>query len=407
MNGLFSWFQTQLPVKLNLQRAKMATQMIFLVCGVALSSWAPMVPFVKDRLHVNDSEMGILLLFLGAGAIVVMPIAGKIIPRVGSRNIVLLATLMSASVLAGLLLIENRWVMAIMLFLFGVGLGAMDVSMNAHGLIIQYLSKKPIMSSLHGLYSVGGIIGPFVIIFLTTLQLQPWQSLVVIAALLILTVIIQLKHLLTPEREKEHAHQMTSSKGARTDGKGIWKNRTIWFLGTMCFIVFLAEGAMLDWSAIFLREYKAVSENLTGLGYAAFSIAMASMRLAGDRIITRVSSEKLVIYGSLTAACGLFLTVFTSWFLTVILGFILVGLGAANIVPILFSESGKVGKVSATASLAAISTMGYTGQLLGPALLGFIAEQTTLSVALIFTAVLLILVAAGYLIRRRTATFTK
>lgn len=388
---------------IHLKKSKIATQTIFLVCGISLAAWAPMVPLVKDRLRLNDSEMGILLLFLGAGAIVIMPISGWLIPRVGSRKVVMFSAILSTVVLGCLLQVESRWLMALCLFLFGTGLGAMDVSMNSHGLLVQQLYQKPIMSSLHGQYSVGGIIGPLLIIGLTSLGISPAVCLLAVSILLMLTVLIQFRHLLDRDQEKDVSGQSSKLEQDNPKGERAWKNSAVWFLGTMCFIVFLAEGAMLDWSAIFLRDYKGTAESLAGLGYAAFSVAMAVMRLLGDRLVARIPGDKLVIAGSLLAAVGLLIAVFTPWLVTVLLGFILVGLGAANIVPIFFSESGRVAGVTATAALAAVSTMGYTGQLIGPALLGFIAEHTTLSVALIFTAVLLIAVAVSYLVRNRVS----
>jgi MFS family permease len=172
-------------------------------------------------------------------------------------------------------------------------------------------------------------------------------------------------------------------------------------MGLMCFIVFLSEGAMLDWSAVFLTENRGVDVALAGLGYAAFSVAMAIMRLLGDNIVSRLNSKTVVVYGSLLAAAGLFLVVLTPWLLTSLLGFILLGIGAANIVPVFFSEGGRLKNVSSTVAIPAISTLGYAGQLAGPATLGFIAHQSSLPVALGFTGFLMLIVGISYSFRNQ------
>ncbi|WP_449435862.1 hypothetical protein [Pedobacter steynii] len=164
----------------------------------------------------------------------------------------------------------------------------------------------------------------------------------------------------------------------------------------MCFAVFLAEGSMLDWSAVFLTENRKIDEELAGVGYAAFSIAMATMRLLGDKLVSHLNGPKVVIGGSLIGAAGIFLVILTPWLFTALLGFILLGLGAANIVPVFISEGGRLKNVPASVSIPAITTIGYAGQLAGPAMLGFIAHQYSLPIALGFSGFLLVLVAVFY-----------
>jgi MFS family permease len=167
-------------------------------------------------------------------------------------------------------------------------------------------------------------------------------------------------------------------------------------LGFLCFAVFLSEGAMLDWSAILLRDFKHVEDSFAGIGYASFSIAMAVMRLVGDRILTKIVPSTVVIGGSLVAASGFLIIIFSPWISVTLLGFILVGIGAANTVPVFFSEGGRLRNVPSTIAIPAITTMGYAGQLAGPAILGFLAQSTNLPFAFGFTAFLLLLVAISY-----------
>lgn len=179
-----------------------------------------------------------------------------------------------------------------------------------------------------------------------------------------------------------------------------WLQASILFLGLMCFITFLSEGAMLDWSAIFLRENKGVAPELAGVGYAAFSVAMATMRLLGDRIISRLDGKTVVVGGSVIAAAGIFIAVAASWLPLTLLGFILLGIGAANIVPVFFSEGGRIRNVPATIAIPVISTMGYAGQLAGPAMLGYISFRFSIDTAFLLIAFLMLIVALTYGLRK-------
>ncbi|RQP08052.1 MAG: MFS transporter, partial [Parapedobacter sp.] len=179
-----------------------------------------------------------------------------------------------------------------------------------------------------------------------------------------------------------------------------WLHGSVLFLGMMCFAVFLAEGAMLDWSAIFLRDIKGIDPVFSGAGYAAFSVAMAVMRLVGDGIVARLNGRTVVVGGSLVAAGGVVIAIFSPWVFLALFGFVLVGIGAANIVPLFFSEGGRLPGISPTVSIPAITTIGYAGQLTGPALLGFIAHHFSLAAAFGFLAALLLLVALTYGVRR-------
>jgi predicted MFS family arabinose efflux permease len=374
-------------------KASFAIKIIFLLCGLGISSWAPMVPYAKERLQLNDSNLGFLLLLLGLGAISMMPVSGYFARRFGSRIVILCSAIIVATALPLLTLMNSVIPMGITLFIFGSAVGTVDVAMNAHGIQVQNLAAKPIMSSLHGLFSVGGLLGSLGLGFLIKFGLSPTMAAVFISALLLFAAIWSYPALLTPEAEKHNSKEHVVKS---ENNSFIWLNKSVLYLGFMCFAIFLSEGAMLDWSAIFLHENRGIKEAYAGAGYAAFSIAMATMRLFGDRLTTHFSGKTVVFVGCLVAAFGLCLAVFTPWLITALIGFILLGLGAANVVPIFISEGGKLKNVPASASIPAITTLGYAGQLAGPALLGFVAHQYSLGVALSFTAFLILTVALSY-----------
>lgn len=358
-----------------------------------------MVPYAKDRLQLDDARMGVLLLFLGAGAILTMPLTGWLIARLGTRRMIVVATLMMAVALPLLLLVSEAHFMAALLFLLGAGLGSIDVAMNAHGVQVQNLAGKPIMSSLHGLFSVGGLLGPLVIGLLIKTGLEPYLAALVMAVGMVGLVISQYRFLLDNALEKQVIAQFAPESGAQQSGRFVWLNGQVFFLGFLCFAIFLAEGAMLDWGAIYLRDDKGMEEALAGVGYASFSVAMALMRLVGDQVTSRISSKNVVLLGCLVGVVGFSAVIFSSWIPGVLTGFVLIGLGAANIVPVFFSEGGRLRQVPSTVALPVITTIGYAGQLAGPALLGFIAQRFSLSTAFAFTAFLMLLVGVAYFIK--------
>ncbi|MES2828108.1 MAG: MFS transporter [Bacteroidota bacterium] len=383
-------------------QAKKATQAIFLVCGLGISSWAPMVPYAKDRLEFNNADLGLLLLTLGAGAIAAMPFSGLMAQRFGTRAVMKYSALMMALVLPLLLMISSPLWMGVALFVFGSSVGVVDVAMNSHGVQVQNSLGKPIMSSLHGLFSVGGLIGSLGLGFLMKAGLSPLTAALSIAFLLVLIVFLNYKQLFNLQKENELISQFSPDTlpGVK---KGVsWLRGSVLFLGFMCFSVFLSEGAMLDWSAVFLRDNKGINPEFAGFGYAAFSVAMATMRLFGDKIVSHFSGRIVVISGAILAAGGIILAVFTPGLSGSLLGFVLLGIGAANIVPVFFSEGGRIKEVPATVAIPVITTIGYAGQLAGPAILGFVAFHFSLNAAFLLIAALLLLVALAYMLKPKT-----
>lgn len=383
----------------TIQIAKVSTQYIFLVCGLALSSWAPMVPYAKERLNLNDGDLGLLLLLLGAGAISMMPLSGVLSRKYGTRIVIMVSGLIAALSLPLLVIIADPIFMGVALFFFGAGVGVIDVAMNSHGIHVQNGYGRPIMSSLHGLFSVGGLFGSMGLGLLIRTGLQPLWAAGSISILLILILIWKYPTLLTRNQEQQQTND-TDSAADNGSSKSGWLNVTVLFLGASCFAVFISEGAMLDWSALFMKENRGVSPEFAGVAYATFSVTMALMRLLGDGIVERFNAKTVVVGGGLIASFGIFLAVATPSILITLTGFVLLGIGAANIIPVFFSEGGRLKDVPASTAIPAITTMGYAGQLAGPALLGFIAHHFSLIWALTFTGALLLLVAISYALRK-------
>ncbi len=268
------------------------------------------------------------------------------------------------------------------LFFFGAGIGALDCTMNIQAIIVERDSGRTMMSGFHGLFSLGGVAGAGGVSGLLSAGLSPWHAtllvVVVIALLLVVSAAWYLPY------------------GGRSSGPAFALARgVVLFIGVLCFILFLTEGAVLDWSAVFLTDVRGMSAAHAGLGYAAFAATMTVGRLTGDRVVVRFGPKAIVIGGSLIAAAGLALATLVPSWIVAILGYALVGVGCSNIVPVMFSLAGKQTEMPESIAVPAITTLGYAGVLLGPAFIGYIAHASSLAVALLGLCVLLIGVAAS------------
>jgi predicted MFS family arabinose efflux permease len=379
---------------LPLAFARRATQGFFLLSGVAVASWAPMIPFAKARLDLDEAQLGVLLLCLGLGCAASMPFAGHVSHRYGNRIVLTASGLVVCLALPLLAVAPSPALLGAALVVFGAGLGIVDVAMNAHAVDVEKLHGHPLMSGFHALYSIGGLVGSAA----TSALLGAGAPLIGCALAVCLAlgaiVVTQRRQLIVLDHEPAIAQRSMFSAPPTIAV----------LLGVLCLILFLAEGAMLDWSAVFLRSERGFARADAGLGYAAFSVAMAAGRLLGDRFTARLGPVRIVRHGSILAAAGVVLACALPWRAASLLGFALVGLGASNIVPVLFSAAGRIPGSSAGVGIATVTMFGYAGMLAGPAAIGFIAHATSLPLALGGIAVLLALVAAcASLVRRSSA----
>jgi predicted MFS family arabinose efflux permease len=368
----------------DLSPARRATRLVFLVLGIATGAWAPIVPFVKARLGLDDAALGALLFAIGAGALVTMPLTGFLIHRLGARIVILVSGVLYCLSLPLLALAPSIALLLAALLFFGASGGALDVAINAHAVVVEKMSKRPLMSGFHGLFSVGGLVGAAALGLLLKIGLPLGACAAGVAALLIALLLSQTGSFLRP------ADSYSGPAGTAF----AMPRGTVVVLGILAFIVFLSEGAVLDWSAVFLRYSRDFDVAYAGIGYAAFSVAMAAGRLTGDRLTQVLGPVAILRFGALVAAIGFVLAVALPWDAAAIIGFVLVGLGASNIVPVLFSAAGRVPDMAPSHALPAVTTLGYAGLLAGPALIGVAADLTSLPVALAGIAALLLLVVA-------------
>ncbi|CAI1735584.1 Inner membrane protein ybjJ [Serratia fonticola] len=360
-----------------------ATRLAFFIAGLAMATWAPLVPFAKTRIGIDDGSLGLLLLCIGVGSIMAMPLTGLLTGKFGCRRVILLAGIALCIDLPLLVLMDSTLGMALALLLFGAAMGMIDVAMNIQAVVVERASNRAMMSGFHGFFSVGGIAGAGGVSALLWLGLGPLQaSLIAVVAILVLLLIAS-KNLLRESGGDKEGPMFVLPRG--------W----VMFIGLLCFIMFLAEGSMLDWSALYLTTMRGMDHNQAGLGYALFSIAMTIGRLNGDRVVNAMGRYQVLLLGSLCAAIGLALAITIDSAIASLIGFMLVGVGASNVVPILFSAAGNQRVMPANLAIASVTTVGYAGILAGPAVIGLIAQVSSLTFALACVAALLLIVTAS------------
>jgi MFS family permease len=327
----------------SLRRARLATATLFFANGCGLGSWVPHIPDVKIWHGLSEGALGLALLMIAAGAVAALPVAGALTARFGSRPISRAAALWFCVVLPLPLLAPDMGTLLAAFVLLGIGTGALDVAMNAHAVLIEERYGRPIMSSFHGLFSLGGLVG-------SALAGGPLFAL-------------------------PRGHFVA--------------------LGAIAFVALLAEGAMGDWSAVYIRMNLSAAASTAAYGFAAFSLAMAIGRLTGDQLVARYGAAAMLIGGALIGAGALAVALIIGDPFAAVVGFAGMGIGLSNIIPVVFSAAGRLPGLAPGIGIAAVSTTGYFGFLAGPPLIGLIAEVSSLPIGLGVVAVLVSLIVVG------------
>lgn len=359
---------------------KISTRVIFFIAGLVTATWAVVVPFAKINTGVNDALLGTLLLCLGFGAMIAMPVTGTLTSRYGCRKVISVAVAIILLSMPFLAFVTSPALLGLTLLIFGVGVGVTDCAMNVQAIIVEKSSNTPLMSGFHGMFSVGGIAGAGAMTGLMSLGFSVVTSTLIIALAVLALLAVSIKALL-PYANPVEGPAFAIPKG------------TVLTLGLICFIIFMAEGTVLDWSALYLVESRNIPDTLGGLGFAAFATSMTIGRLTGDAIVGKYGALKVVMAGTLIATLG-FLIVINSYTLTVVLvGYLLIGIGCANIVPVMFSQIGKQKSMPQMVAVPAVTTLGYIGVLAGPAIIGYIAHHSSIAHGFIFVTALVVLAA--------------
>ncbi|MBL7738813.1 MAG: MFS transporter [Chitinophagaceae bacterium] len=346
---------------------RIAVAAFYFSMGFCFASWASRIPDIKTNLHLSEAELGTVLLALPIGQLLTMPISGRLVTKYGSRTILSFAILLYAIELTNIGWATQMWQLALALFIFGVVGNMSNISVNTQGVLAEKIYGRPIMTSFHGVWSVAGFSGAMVGLLMMNLKLTPRQHFFVVAAMVFIVVLIARKYLIPGTSAPAEKKKFFS----KPDGVLVQ-------LGIIAFCSMSAEGAMFDWSGVYFKEVVKTPESLVIVGYASFMIMMATGRFIGDRIIARVGRKKLIQISGILVLAGLLISVAFPYLITATLGFLVVGFGVSSIIPTVYSTAAKSSKIGPGMALASVSSIGFLGFLMGPPVIGYIAQLASL-----------------------------
>jgi len=388
----------------TISRARWGVGLVFFVNGAAFASWVSRIPALRESMALSDGALGSVLFAMSCGVLLSFPLAGKGAQLLGARQLALLAGVVLLLMLPMPFLTGIVPSLVLVMLEMGAALGTMQVAMNVLAVDVQARVSRPIMSSLHGAWSAGGLVGAGAGSLAARAGLPPLLHLigmaVALAGVLLLALMLLMRTRL-PLRATAAPAAMRPSMSFKRRGPRV--DRVLLGLGVICFCAFLTEGALADWSAVWLHDKARASESLAALGYAVFAGAMTTMRLVGDRLLELFGSVRLLRLFTALGAAALAGALLLARVDTAMIAFVLLGLGMATVVPTAFAAAGRradalAGGAAADApaarAVALLSGFGYSGLLLGPPLIGWLAQATSLTWALGLLVLLVVAIVA-------------
>lgn len=358
----------------ELSRARWAVALLFVANGLGFASWVSRIPAVRDPLGLSEGELGSALLCMAIGALFAFGPTGHGVQRWGARRVTLAVSLVYGLLLALPTLAPNGWWLGLALALFGAANGAMDVAMNALAVEVEQRMGRPIMSSLHGLWSAGGLAGALLGGWLAHQGVWPGWHLAGVGVVAI-GVVLLARGWLGAHVGEVHAAEEEAPRWATPEA-------ALAGLGATIFAAFLIEGAMADWSAVYLHGALGTTQAEAALGYSVFAMAMMVMRFAGDRLVVRWGAVPLLRTLNGLAVVALVAALVSGRLAVTLPAFALMGLAIGTVAPLVFSAAAQRSRRGPGQGIAAMATLGYSGFLLGPPVIGWLAQATSLQVAL-------------------------
>ncbi|WP_244826688.1 MULTISPECIES: MFS transporter [unclassified Caballeronia] len=367
------------------KRARYSTMAVFFIAGMMYASWGVHVPTVRDKFALSPGMLSFALFAVAGGSIFAMLTAGPWIARAGTRMACMAGGLTMMCCGALILVVPAFWMLLIVLAFFGFGMATLDVAMNAEASAVEEALERPIMSSLHGMFSVGGMAGAAVGGALLAHGLAPAAHLALVSGVSLIVLLVSMPYVLPHvAHHDEHAKSSSSNR---------WRSGALWALGGMALVALIAEGAMYDWATVYMRDVVLATPSVASAAYAAFSGGMAAGRFGGDAVRARFGAPQLIFGSAGLAFIGMVMALVVPNAVVTLTGFTLMGLGLANMMPVLFAAAARVEGVTAAEGLAQVAGLAYFGLLLGPVLIGGVAQISTLPIGLCVVAACCALIA--------------
>jgi MFS family permease len=369
-----------------LNRIRFAVGMFYFGMGLSFATWASRIPDIKTALHLTEGDLGSILFALPMGQLIIMPFSGKMVTKFGSHRILIFSLIMYVLCLANLGLATTALQLSLGLFMFGLFGNLANIAVNTQGVYTEVLFRKTIMSSFHGMWSFAGFTGALVGLGMLALDLTPFHHFLIVGGVVLLMVAFNFKFLVKAKEKLKHKTAEKKKLFAKPDTALIW-------LGVIGFCSMASEGVMFDWSGVYFKEIVKAPGPLVILGYTSFMIMMASGRFLGDGLINKFGRERVMQISGIMISAGLFTAVFLPYIIPCTIAFMAVGLGVATIVPTVYSMAGKNPTVPPGEALTIVSSVSFLGFLMGPPVIGHIAQNFGLQFSFAFIGIFGVLIA--------------
>lgn len=360
---------------------RIAVSAIFFMHGLCFASWASRIPSIQEKLNLSASALGAILFALPVGFFVSLPFAGWLIGILKSKRVVMLAAVLYSFSLLSIGVAGSTFVLFGCLFSFGFFANLLNIAINTQAVAVEGLYQKKIMASFHGLWSLAGFVGAALGTWMISQTIAPFQHYIIVAALFFIVTIASAFYLVTKDEATEEKRPLFAMP-----------DKSLLSLGIIAFCSMMVEGAMFDWSGLYFINVVKVEPEYTGLGYTIFMVAMAGMRFLADGFSDKFGLKRILQVSGLLTTAGLLFAVLLPQIVPSTIGFFLIGMGVSSVVPMVYSAAGKSKSLSPGTALTAVSSMGFIGLLIGPPIIGFIAEATSLKMSFLTISIMSIAV---------------
>jgi len=370
----------------DLRRARWATRLLFMALGTLAGTWGAHIPSLKARYAINEATLSMVLLAAAIGAVLSLFVAGRVVGRFGARKVAVVSALVMSLMLGVVLEYPGVATLLPTMLLFGASMSLFDVAINTEGSELESLSGRAIMSNLHGMFSVGGMTGAAIAAYLLGAGVAPRLQLFGVCAGVAVVAVIASRGML-------ETHAAPADEGEKSHFA--WPRGLLLIIGLLIFAGMTAEGVMYDWCVLYLKQDVGMPQAQAALGYATFSAAMALARFGGDFLRSRYSERALLRFGASLAAVAMAVVLLSANPWVALVGFALAGAGLAPVAPILFNAATRVPGVSRAAAIASVTSIGYSGFMIGPPVIGSIATAASLTWALCAVVLASVVLAYG------------
>lgn len=367
MSSLLSRGKTLQEHTISPRANRRSVAVFFFMHGLCFASWASRIPTIQSNLNLSASALGTILFALPLGFFISIPFAGYLITKAGSKSVVVLSSVFYGLALVSIGLSTTAGQIALSLLMFGFFANMLNLSVNTQAVAVEELYNKRLMATFHGLWSLAGFTGAAIGTWMMGKHVAPLYHFILICVTFLIATAISAFYLVAKDKNVHEKSPLLAIP-----------DKALLGLGIIAFCSMMVEGAMFDWSGIYFMNVVQVNNELTGIGYTAFMIAMAGMRFLADRLAGHFGLKRILQASGILTTAGLLLAVAQPVLIPSLIGFVLIGMGVSSVVPMVYSAAGKSRTMAAGAAITAVSSLGFMGFLIGPPAIGFIAEASSL-----------------------------